>query len=92
MTVRFIIRGPISKRLGSNSLKVEIQKDSTLEMALAHLIGSNAEVAKEWNTPESINREALVLINEQDVEILNGLDTALNSNDEIVILPLIHGG
>jgi molybdopterin converting factor small subunit len=92
MIVYFTIRGPISNRIDSSSLKLEIQKDTTLEEALVQLIASSPDVAREWDTPETISRETLILVNEQDVEILSGLDTILNSDDEVVILPLIHGG
>ncbi len=92
MIVHFTIRGPISKRIDSSSLALDIQEGCTVGEALAQLIGSNPEVGKEWHVPERICRETLILINERDVEMLNGLDTILESDDKVVILPLIHGG
>ena len=34
----------------------------------------------------------LVLINGREISVLNGLETKLNEGDEIVFIPVVHGG
>ena len=35
---------------------------------------------------------ALILINGREISVLNGLETKLNDGDEIVFIPVVHGG
>jgi len=34
----------------------------------------------------------LILVNGKEINVLNGLETKLNQNDEITIIPVSHGG
>jgi len=34
----------------------------------------------------------LILVNEKDSSVLNGLETLLQDGDEVVLIPVIHGG
>jgi sulfur-carrier protein len=40
----------------------------------------------------SLNRYVNVYLNDEDVRVLDGLDTAVNSEDTLVILPAMAGG
>lgn len=35
---------------------------------------------------------SLILVNGCEVSVLNGLDTVLNDGDEVVLIPILHGG
>jgi molybdopterin synthase sulfur carrier subunit len=35
---------------------------------------------------------ALILVNGKEISILNGLDTKVKNGDEIVFVPVVHGG
>ncbi|MEM0313936.1 MAG: MoaD/ThiS family protein [Candidatus Bathyarchaeia archaeon] len=35
---------------------------------------------------------SLILVNGREVSVLNGLDTILNDGDEVVLIPILHGG
>ena len=39
-----------------------------------------------------LNRYVNVYLNDEDVRVLDGLDTAVNDNDTVVILPAMAGG
>lgn len=39
-----------------------------------------------------LNRFVNVYLNDEDVRVLDGLDTAVNDGDELVILPAMAGG
>jgi len=71
---------------------VEVRENATLHKLLEELLQKEENVSKIWNSPESIDSEALVLLNEVDVGLTGGLETELSDGDEIVVLPLVHGG
>ncbi len=35
---------------------------------------------------------SLILVNSREISVLNGLETKLNDGDEIVFVPVVHGG
>lgn len=71
---------------------VEVRESATLRNLLEELLQKEENVSEIWNSPESIDSEALVLLNEVDVGLTGGLETELSDGDEIVVLPLVHGG
>lgn len=34
----------------------------------------------------------LILVNGREISVLNGLETTLNDGDEVVFIPVVHGG
>jgi molybdopterin converting factor small subunit len=40
----------------------------------------------------TIKNTVLILVNEREIGVLNGLDTLLTNEDEIVFIPVAHGG
>jgi len=40
----------------------------------------------------TIKNTVLILVNEREISVLNGLDTLLYNNDEVVFIPVAHGG
>jgi molybdopterin converting factor small subunit len=71
---------------------VEVRENATLRNLLEELLRKEENVSEIWNSPESIDSEALVLLNEVDVGLTGGLETELSDGDEIIVLPLVHGG
>jgi sulfur-carrier protein len=39
-----------------------------------------------------LSRSMIILVNGQDVELLNGLETPLRQEDEVVFFPMVAGG
>ncbi len=35
---------------------------------------------------------ALILVNGREISVLNGLETKVNDGDEVVFVPVVHGG
>ncbi|UCE09091.1 MAG: MoaD/ThiS family protein [Candidatus Thorarchaeota archaeon] len=82
----------MARTLNENSVNLELRKGSTVREAITVLIESNDSVRQVWTSPEHVDREALVMCNGADIGLTGGIDTVLGNEDEIVILPLIHGG
>jgi len=43
-------------------------------------------------TDGAIKTNALILVNGREISVLNGLDTLLSNGDEVVFIPVVHGG
>jgi molybdopterin synthase sulfur carrier subunit len=41
---------------------------------------------------EDLRSNALILVNGREISVLNGLETKLKDGDEIVFVPVVHGG
>ncbi len=92
MRVAIRFRGPVGKRMQAPGFHVEIGENATLHNLFEVLLQKEENVSEIWNSPESIDSEALILLNEVDVGLTGGLKTELSDGDEIVVLPLVHGG
>lgn len=73
-------------------VELEAPEASTLQQALDLALNTIPPMKEVWDDSNQIDREALLLKNEVDVGLLDGLSTILEAGDEIVILPLVHGG
>jgi molybdopterin converting factor small subunit len=41
---------------------------------------------------ENPRPNTLILVNGKEISVLNGLDTMLEDGDEVVFVPVVHGG
>jgi len=92
MKVTLQFRGPLAKKFQRGTIEIELENEATLLDLLDKVIDEEMSVREEWDSPEMIDRDALVLCNEADIGLSGGLGTKLNEGDVIVVLPLIHGG
>ena len=92
MKVTLHFRGPLAKELQEDTIEVELETGASLSDLFSKVIEREESVREVWDTPEVIDRDALVLWNGVDIGLSGGLDTKLSENDTIVVLPLIHGG
>jgi molybdopterin converting factor small subunit len=90
ITVQF--RGPLTKRLDEGKINVDCKDGCSLLKLLAKLIEKEDVVRDVWSSPETMDRDALILCNESDIGLTGGLETKLSDGDILVVLPLIHGG
>ncbi|MFW9770473.1 MAG: MoaD/ThiS family protein [Candidatus Thorarchaeota archaeon] len=90
VTVQF--RGPLAKKIQDGLIDIECGDGSSLLDILTELIEKEASVREVWSSPETIDRDALILHNDSDIGLTGGLETRLNDGDLLVVLPLIHGG
>lgn len=60
---------------------------------LRDLAGSHPATADQLFAPDGeLNRYVNVYLNDEDVRVLDGLDTAVGDGDTVVILPAMAGG
>jgi molybdopterin converting factor small subunit len=90
VTLRF--RGPLAKKFQEGKIEINLGDGASLSDLLGEAIKQEDSIREVWDSPEVIDRDALVLCNEVDVGLSGGLATELNEGDVVTVLPLIHGG
>ena len=84
INVNFI--GGARKSFQTDSLEIT-QNIETISELITYLISQKPE-----NTPDFDGKNLLIAVNGVDSSALEGIDTKLNSNDVVNIIPIIHGG
>ena len=84
INVNFI--GGARKSFQTDSLEIT-QNVGTINELISYLISQKPE-----NTPDFDGKNLLIALNGVDSSALAGIDTKLNSNDVVNIIPIIHGG
>jgi molybdopterin converting factor small subunit len=81
---------------GKNRLPVELEEEPTI---VGRVIQKLAEVFSPEFKEALIDPElkdprpnALILVNGKEISVLKGLETEVNKGDEIVLVPVSHGG
>jgi molybdopterin converting factor small subunit len=75
-------------------LKVDCQEGGSILDAIK-LITKEKQVLRRNLIDEQLSEpkpNALMLVNGKEISVLNGLETQLGDGDEIVLVPVIHGG
>ena len=87
VTVKFI--GAFRSMSGKSRLALKFEKTSPLRETLNEIIEKAPGLKQALSDPKS---RMLILINGKEISVLKGLDTLLEDEDEIVFVPVLHGG
>jgi molybdopterin synthase sulfur carrier subunit len=92
LSVKFI--GALRHISGKTELTVNYQKGTSLKDLLTELSQELPELKKTFNDQQlnDSRSNSLILVNGREISVLNGLETKLNDGDEIVFVPVVHGG
>lgn len=80
---------------GRGKLPVELEKPTVVREVIQKLVQSfppefdRVLIDPELNDPRP---NALILVNGKEVGVLEGLETEVEEGDEIVLIPVSHGG
>ena len=92
LNIKFI--GALRHISGKTQLTVNFQESISLKALLSKLSQEFPSLEKTF-TDQQLNdsrSNALILVNGREISVLNGLETKLNDGDEIVFVPVVHGG
>jgi molybdopterin converting factor small subunit len=87
VTVRFI--GVFRSMSGKNTLVLKLEKTSTLREAIDKIIRRSPKLKTALSDPKP---NTLILINGKEISVLNGLETLVKDKDEVIFVPVVHGG
>jgi MoaD family protein len=92
LKLKFI--GALRQISGKTQLTVDFKEGTSLKDLIAEISQEMPQLQKilgdtQFNDSRS---NVLVLVNGREISVLNGLETKLNEGDEIVFIPVVHGG
>ena len=91
LSLKFI--GALRHISGKTQLTINFQKDSTIKELLSRLSKELPQLEKTFSEQQlNSSSNALILVNGREISVLKGLDTELKDGDEIVFVPVVHGG
>ena len=85
----------IKKILGKGETEVSVPENTTLQELVAILVNRfGDELTSLLRGPETRNSVPTIryMVNGRDIAFLNGMETALQSGDEVLLLPPVSGG
>ncbi len=80
---------------GENRLPIELEEPAIVGRVIQKLVEAfspefkDALIDPELKDPRP---NALILVNGKEISVLEGLETEVNKGDEIVLVPVSHGG
>ena len=92
LSIKFI--GALRHISGKTQLTVNYQEGSSLKDLMVKLVYELPELEKTFSNQQlnDSRSNSLILVNGREISVLNGLETKLKDSDEIVFIPVVHGG
>jgi MoaD family protein len=92
ITVRFI--GAFRSVSGKSKLAIKFEDVIPLSEAVKRILKELPKLKRALIDPdlEDPRPNALILVNGKEISVLNCLETMLEDGDEVVFVPVIHGG
>ena len=92
VTVRFV--GVFRSISGEKELTIKFRETDTVKTAIMKIIEElpGLERALIDSGLEDPRPNTLILVNGREIGVLNGLETVLKDEDEVVFVPVLHGG
>jgi MoaD family protein len=92
ITVKFI--GALRHLSGKTQFDITFKKEISIKELIEKISQEMPELKhtfsdQELNDPRS---NSLILVNGKEISVLKGYGTKLNDGDEIVFVPVVHGG
>lgn len=92
LTIKFI--GALRHISGKTQLEVDFQEGKSLKELIAKLSQEMPQLEKTFIDQQLTDSKSnsLILVNGREISVLDGYETKLNDGDEIVFVPVVHGG
>jgi molybdopterin synthase sulfur carrier subunit len=92
ITVKFI--GALRHLSGAEKLSLRCKEGTSIKDIITELTKKHPELKRSLIDlqQEDPKPNALILVNDREISVLNGLDTELKNGDEVVFVPVVHGG
>ncbi len=92
VTVRLI--GSLRASTGKSTFKLKLEKAVSLRKIMTKIVEEEPKLKRVLIDPEldDPRTNALMLVNGREISVLQGLDTKLRDGDELILIPVVHGG
>jgi molybdopterin synthase sulfur carrier subunit len=94
MVVKIRFLGSLRSSVRKCEFELNLKEAITLKQVVDEIVEKSPKLKSvlidiELNDPRP---NVLILVNERDISVLKGLETNIVDGDEIVFIPVIHGG
>jgi molybdopterin synthase sulfur carrier subunit len=90
--VRFI--GSLRASAEKSRFTLELKKTISLREVITKIVDEQPRLKRALIDPEldDPRTNALILVNGKEISVLQGLNTKIKDGDELVLVPVVHGG
>jgi molybdopterin converting factor small subunit len=94
MVVTVCLIGSLRAASKKSKLTLKIEEAIPLREIIGKMVEEQPKLRQLLVDPElgEPKTNALILVNGKDISVLNGLETMLEDGDEVVFVPVVHGG
>jgi MoaD family protein len=92
ITVKFI--GALRSISGKSKVSIKAKDSVPLSEVIKQVIEEQPKIKRALIDPEleDPRPNTLILVNGKEISVLKGLDTIVEDGNEIVLVPVVHGG
>jgi sulfur-carrier protein len=92
LTVKFI--GALRHLSGKTQFTTSFQEDISIKGLIEKISQEIPELKRTFGDQElnDSKSNSLILVNGREISVINGFETKLSDGDEIVFVPVVHGG
>ena len=87
VSVKFV--GVFRSLSGKSKLDLKLAKNTILREVINKIIEESPQLTQALSNPKP---NMLILVNGREISVLNGLETVVKAGDELVFVPVMHGG
>jgi molybdopterin converting factor small subunit len=94
MQIRIKVLGVLKDTLGKSEIIMNFNSSTNIRIVIEKLVGQN-EGLREIMMDDEIDSpfpNTLILLNGVEAKNLQGLNTSIEKNSELVLIPVTHGG
>ena len=93
MHIRFKSFGPLRRVIGEREVSLEVPDTSTINSVIDIIVEKWGSSAEDLLMDDGqISGNLIIMLNMKDISTLNGPNTTIQPNDEVIILPHVQGG
>jgi len=94
MSVKARFVGSLRSLSGEEIITLDLQKRQSLKEVMKRITEEKPKLAQAFvlSQPEKLRTAVLILVNGKEISVLKGLETTIKNNDELIFVPVLHGG
>ena len=94
MTVTLKFLGSLRHASGEDKLSVECEGSTSVLDLVNQVARKNSSLRRNLldEQLEKPKPNALILVNGREISVLKGLETKVKDGDEVIFVPIVHGG
>lgn len=94
MTVRARFMGSLRSLSGKELLTLNLLKSMPLKQVIQKIAHEAPKLKEVFDGPQQakLGTSMLILVNGKEISVLEGLETTIKKDDELVFVPVLHGG